>query len=54
MNSLEKDALYDELCQVLADFDEADPGYMRPDDDVVYPMYEVLCKIENCWDDLVG
>jgi hypothetical protein len=54
MNKLEKDAIYDEISSVLSDFEEVDPGYTRPDDDVVYPMYEMLVKIQNCWDELIG
>lgn len=52
MTIRQKDKLYKEIADCIGAFEEVDPGYMRPDDDVVYPMYEMLVKIHNNWDKL--
>lgn len=54
MNKMKKDALYDEMCIVITNFEEVDPGYLRLVDDVVYPMYAMLVKIQNNWDELTS
>lgn len=54
MTKQELKALYDEISTVVDNFEEVDPGYMVPDDDVVYPMYDTLCKVLSHWDEITN
>lgn len=42
----EKQKIYDELCQVLTIYEESDEDYSDL-------LYEMLCKIQNAWEDIV-
>jgi hypothetical protein len=42
----EKQKIYDELCDVLTIYEESD-------DDMSDLLYEMLCKIQNCWEDII-
>lgn len=42
----ERMKIYDELCAVLTRYEESD-------DDESELLYNMLCKIQNCWEDLI-
>ena len=42
----EKQKIYDELSAVLTLYEESD-------DDISDIMYEMLCKIQNCWETII-
>lgn len=42
----EKQKIYDELCAVLTRYEESD-------DDESDLLYEMLCKIQNNWEDII-
>ena len=42
----EKQKIYDELCAVLTRYEESD-------EDESNLMYEMLCKIQNAWEDII-
>ena len=42
----EKQKIYDELCAVLTRYEESD-------DDESELLYEMLCKIQNAWEDVI-
>ena len=50
MNKLQKDAIYDEMCYLLTDYetDELYREYAAED------LYDMLVKIQNNWEELTG
>ena len=45
-NMSEKQKIYDELCHVLTLYEESD-------DDFSDLLYEMLCKIQDAWEDII-
>ena len=51
MNKLQKDAIYDELCNVLTIYESDDDLTAT---DCMEILYEMLVKIQNNWEELTG
>lgn len=48
MNKLQKDAIYDEMCGLLTDYETGENDVNSAD------LYEMLVKIQNNWEELTG
>ena len=51
MNKLQKDAIYDEMCLVLTNFENGDDSNC---DTVADDLYRFVVKIQNNWDELTS
>lgn len=51
MNKLEKDAIYNEMCEILTLY-ESDLNLSATD--CMFMLYEMLVKIQNNWEELIG
>lgn len=48
MNKSQKDAIYDEMCWLLTDYETGEKDVNSAD------LYEMLVKIQNNWEELTG
>lgn len=48
MNKLQKNAIYDEMCGLLTDYETGEKDVNSAD------LYEMLVKIQNNWEELTG
>ena len=51
MNKLQKDALYDEMCHLLTNFENQDDSNC---DIVADDLYNFLVKLQNNWEELTS
>lgn len=51
MNKMQKDAIYDEMCKILTDYEVPEDGQDPVTEDDLYSM---LVKIQNNWDELTS
>ncbi len=51
MNKLQKDAIYDEMCRVLTNFENGDDSNC---DTVADDLYCFVVKLQNNWDELTS
>lgn len=51
MNKLQKDAIYDEMCHLLTDYENEEEAALPVDEEDLYYM---LVKIQNNWGELTS
>ena len=51
MNKIQKDAIYDEMCKILTDYEMPEDGQYPVTE---YDLYSMLVKIQNNWDELTS